>query len=85
MLVVNFLGNDFVNNRVEQGLIYGNISLVYIGNNRIMALPNTYNFEIHHGKIFTMRNFLTFMGGMFNGHGTAYPIYFNGTTKINTR
>src|SRR5690554_1703137 len=83
-ITVNFLGIDYKGYRKEQGLIYGNITLVYIGNNTIMALPDQYNFEMHGSKI-SMRNILTAMGGIFNGYGTPYHIYFQGTAKIKTR
>ena len=83
-ITVNFLGSDYKGYRKEQGLIYGNITLVYIGNNTIMALPDQYNFEMHGSKI-SMRNILTAMGGIFNGYGTPYHIYFQGTAKIKTK
>src|SRR5690606_30583758 len=50
-IVVNFLGSDYKGFRKEQGLIYGNITLVYIGNNKIMALTDQYNFEMHKAEI----------------------------------
>jgi len=84
-ITVNFLGSDYKGDRKEQGLIYGNITLVYLGNNKIMALPDEYNFEIHKGNILTKRNILTFMGSLYNGAGNSYHIYFQGTAKIKTK
>lgn len=84
-ITVNFLGNDYKGDRKEQGLIYGNITLVYIGNNTIMALPDQYNFEMHKGNLMSKRNVLTFMGSLYNGYGIPYYINFQGTTKIKTK
>lgn len=49
-----------------------------------MALPDEYNFEMHKAEM-TKRNVLTFLGGMWNGAGTPYYIYFQGTAKIKTK
>ena len=83
-IVVNFLGSDYKGLRKEQGLIYGNITLVYIGDNKIMALTDQYNFEMHKAEI-TKRNILTFMGSMYNGAGTPYYINFQGTAIIKNK
>jgi len=82
LLVVNFLGDDQKKGRTQQGLIYGSITLVYIGHNKIMALPDECNFKQHRGKTFTRRNILTFLGSLYNGRGTSYFIFFKGTAKI---
>lgn len=71
---------DYVN--PSQALIYGTVDVVYIGNNRIMVLPNTYDFDLKLEKGSLKRDFATMMGAMYNGSVTPYVIYFNGTTKI---
>lgn len=60
----DFLGSDYKGDRRDQGLIYGNITLVYIGNNTIMTLPDEYNFEMNKAEL-TKRNVLIFMRGMW--------------------
>lgn len=47
-----------------------------------MVLPNTYDFDLKLEKGSLKRDFATMMGAMYNGSGTPYIIYFNGTTKI---
>ena len=68
----------------EQALIYGTIGVVYLGNNRIMALPDKYDFDIK-GKMTVkgvFRDAATILGATYNGIGKPYYIQFMGTTKI---
>lgn len=81
-LVVNFNQTYYTNPR--QALIYGSITLIYIGNNKVMALPDTYDFDIklNPTKRGLIRDFATLGGSFYNGHGKPYEIRFLGTTTI---
>jgi len=58
---------------------------VYINNNTIMALPDTYDFDMKYNYSTAkgvIRDLGTLMGLYWNGAGTPYNIQFLGTAKI---
>ena len=83
MIYVNF-DQEFYTN-FDQAIIYGSIALVYIGNNTVMALPDTYDFDMKYNYSTAkgvIRDLGTLMGLYWNGAGTPYDIQFLGTAKI---
>jgi len=77
---VKFETSDFVN--INQALVYGTIGIVKIGENTIMAMPDTYNFDLKMQKGTFVRDAATLMGKHMAGIGKEFPIYFRGTTKL---
>ena len=84
MIYANFDQSHYTN--FDQAIIYGTIALVYLGNNTVMALPDTYDFDMKYNYTSLegiIRDFGTLMGSYWNGVGTPYVIQFLGTAKIN--
>ncbi|MDZ7777597.1 MAG: hypothetical protein U5L09_19265 [Bacteroidales bacterium] len=77
---VRFETSDYVNR--NQALVYGTIGIVKIGDNRIMAMPDTYNFDFKLQKGTFIRDAATILGKHYAGYGTPFPIYFRGTTTL---
>jgi hypothetical protein len=69
-------------NITQQGLIHGNVEIVYLGNNSVMIKPNEYNFDWFIPSGFNSRNFFTSVGAFWNGGGTSFWIQYNGIYKI---
>lgn len=42
----------------DDGLVYGNLTLKYQGNNQYSISSDTYNFEQHHGLVLVLRGLL---------------------------
>ncbi|MGG5506014.1 MULTISPECIES: hypothetical protein [unclassified Myroides] len=82
MIYVNFDQAYYTN--PKQALIYGSIALVLIGPNRVMALPDTYDFDIRFNLSTReiVRNVGTLWGAFYNQFGKPYEIRFLGTTSI---
>ena len=82
MIYVNFDQGYYTN--PKQALIYGTIALVLIGPNRVMALPDTYDFDIKLNPTVQgiIRDIATLWGAFYSNYGTAYEIRFNGTSSI---
>jgi len=71
----------------SEGLVLGTIEVVYIGDNKVMALPNEYNFEMQGEKTLrgVSRDIATAFGGFYNNggmRGQSYWIQFLGTATI---
>ncbi|MFA5621070.1 MAG: hypothetical protein WDA08_12270, partial [Weeksellaceae bacterium] len=83
IMVVNFYTTHYTN--LEQARVYGKILLVYIGDNTVMALPDTYDFNPEYNfstPDAVLREVGTITGHLFNGMGTPFGIQFLGTAKI---
>ena len=67
------------------GLVYGSITVEYKGNNLFSVLPDTYDFDIHIGNLFSWktirRNLETIGANYLHGSGTPFKIFFNGLYK----
>ena len=79
----NFVENtitkvDTFKGPIEQALVYGTISVKYIGHNLFFVLPDVYDFDMHrmNGLREIIRNVATVLGEMYNGNGTAFKIRF---------
>ena len=64
------------------GLVYGSITVEYLGNNSFRILPDMYDFDIHANSFFSWgtikRNIETIGTGILHGSGTPFKIIFNG-------
>ena len=64
------------------GLVYGSITVEYLGNNSFRILPDMYDFDIHANSFFSWhtikRNIETIGAGILHGSGTPFKIIFNG-------
>ncbi len=71
----------------SSGLVYGQLTLKYEGNNQFSIAPDTYNFEMHTGTSFgtRFRNFATRIGHMVAGAGTPFKINFSGNNTVRYR
>lgn len=78
---INFQSNKY-RTSTEQGLIYGNIGLVYFGGRNVMALPDRYDFDLHLRRGSFKRDLLTVLGLYYHGRGTPYWIIFYNWGKI---
>jgi len=67
----------------NDGRVLGNITVKYLGNNKVSILPDTYNFE-QHGKFMDspFRNSATVLGNWLAGDGKEFQINFKGINKI---
>jgi len=68
----------------DHAFIFGTITVILIGDNLIMALPDTYNFDLKNdfSTKGMVRNFGTMIGQAYNGAGNGFPIYIMGTKRI---
>ena len=78
---INFQSNKY-RTVTEQGLVYGNIGLIYFGGRNVMALPDKYDFDLHLTKGSFKRDLLTMLGLYYHGWGTSYWIHFYNWGKI---
>jgi hypothetical protein len=86
----NLLQNKY--NKLDDGLVYGTITLKYLGNNQVEIVGNdTYNFEIHKIQNVknlknvsreSLRNIETMIALGIHGTGKPFKIYFRGKGKI---
>ena len=64
------------------GLVYGSITVEYLGNNSFRILPDMYDFDIHANSFFSWgtikRNIETIGAGILHGSGTPFKIIFTG-------
>ncbi len=69
---------------INDGLVYGNISLKRYPNHTVRAFVDRYNFEMHSWRnpINWIRNFQTIIGELVAGDGTPYNIYPYGSKKL---
>lgn len=67
---------------LNDGMVYGTITLKYLGDNKVSSIGNTYNFDPKSGGSI-IREAETWLGGKIAGHGSEFTIYFFGTGKIN--
>jgi hypothetical protein len=73
-IVVNLLGNQYSN--LSDGLVYGSITLKQISEDKVMIMPDRYDFDIKYKSGLSKRNVLTIFGAYFAGPGQSFPIYF---------
>jgi hypothetical protein len=76
--------DKFMSN-LNDGLVYGNIQLEYLGNNEVMVynLHDIYDFDVKTWTSKTwIRNIETIGGNIVNGKGEPYIIWIYGKTKI---
>ena len=68
----------------QAGLVYGNITLLHIGDNMVRAYHDTYDFEMKSwfNPLNWGRNLETIIGGKVAGEGTPYQMKFIGTAKL---
>lgn len=66
-------GND-----LNEALVYGNIRLKKIDNNKFVIRNDIYDFDTHWDKIISFRNFATIGASIIHGYGTPYQIKLNG-------
>lgn len=69
---------------INDGLVYGNITLKRYPNHTVRAFEDKYNFEMHSwlNPMNWIRNFQTFIGEIVAGEGTSYYIYPYGSKKL---
>ena len=69
---------------VNDGLVYGNITLKRYPNHTVRAFEDEYNFEMHSwlNPMNWIRNFQTIIGGIVAGKGTSYKIYPYGSHRL---
>ena len=79
-----FHGNEY--SSLNDALVYGGITLVYVGGNQVKILPDYYNFEMHDWSTSVLRNLGTIGGRIINmdpmGTASGYTINFVGTATI---
>lgn len=69
----------FKNHSINDGLVYGTITLRYLGNGRVKAVKNDiYNFDPKPWYGNTIRNIETIIGGWNAEVGQGYKIHFRG-------
>jgi hypothetical protein len=73
-ILVKFDGKNYVNK--TQALVYGTITLVKIGSNKVMAMPDNYNFDMKYTPESTYRDIGTLLGLYLTPAGMPFPIYF---------
>jgi len=78
----NFAGSNY-NHSVTQALVYGNITLHLLSGNKVVASSDIYDFDLKLKSGTFRRDFLTQMGNLRNGGGTAFYIHFRGSAIIN--
>lgn len=69
---------------LNDGLVYGNITLTLDSNGYVSASYDTFNFEIHGGFFggSVWRNIGTVFGNIAAGQGQDFDIYFRGKVKL---
>ena len=77
--------NEMTAMQINQGKVYGSISIQYLGDNQFKIYPDKYNFDyqpnIHNNANVTLRNIGTIFSGMIHGVGRSFSIKFQGTYK----
>ncbi|MEM7487355.1 MAG: RHS repeat-associated core domain-containing protein, partial [Bacteroidota bacterium] len=69
----------------KDGLVYGQLSVEYIGDNQFKIFNDNYGFELHSGIENTPRNLFTILGRIFAGPFTGgIPFDINFYNRINT-
>ncbi|MCE2989517.1 MAG: RHS repeat-associated core domain-containing protein [Nitrosomonadaceae bacterium] len=73
-IIVNLLGDQYTN--LSDGVVYGNITLKKISEDKVMIMPDRYDFDIKFELGVSKRNKLTIIGAYYAGPGQSFPIYF---------
>ena len=70
--------------KLYQALVYGSISVQYLGNNTVKILDDEYNFDMHPFSNLreTFRNVETIIASVLHGTGKPFDIHFKGVNKI---
>ena len=79
-MAFNFAGDYFTN--MDQALVYGNLTLRLLSNNRVIAHSDVYDFNLMFNEGTFRRDVLTIAGHMYNGPGTPFNIHFYGIARI---
>ncbi len=66
----------------KSGRVFGNIDLIYKGNNQFFIGPDDYHFP-HAPGSGVFRNFANKIGKIYAGKGTEFRIYFLGRNTVN--
>lgn len=74
----------FVSNSINDGLVYGHVTLKRYPNNTVRAFADNYSFEMHNWKNPSNwgRNAETVIGNRVAGEGTRYEINVYGSKRI---
>ncbi len=81
---INLASNHYAG--LDQGLVYGGITLEKTGVNTFRVKPDTYNFEMHSWSSKTaLRNVQTFGARILHGSGQPFKINFDGHYTIQGR
>lgn len=69
---------------VDQGIVYGSISIEYVGNNAVLISDDKYDFDMHSWSNIgeSVRNIETIFADWVHGTGTPFKIHFKGYNKI---
>lgn len=78
-ILVKFDGKNYVN--TTQALVYGTITLVKIGPDKVMAMPDTYNFDLKFTENSFYRDIGTMIGLFVAPAGKSFPIYFYNSVR----
>ena len=74
--------------QILQGLVYGSITIEYLGNNQFKIHTDNYGFEMHnnpkHAINVFLRNIETFGAHLLHGQGTSFDIHFRGVYQYKT-
>ncbi len=73
--------------QINNGLVYGSITIYDAGNNNIKAMRDIYDFDMHPWSGNKIRNIETFLGELvatncFTSSGSPFKIFFYGTNQI---
>ena len=76
---------DMFKGKLYQALVYGSISVQYLGNNTVKILDDKYDFDMHRFSNWreTFRNVETIFASGLHGYGKPFDIHFKGVNKIN--
>ena len=66
----------------NDGPVYGTITLILVDKNTVIALPDTYNFDIKNLSTSKTRNILTLIGNTVAGNGKGFKINFTGSKNV---
>ena len=69
---------------LDDGLVYGHITLKRYPNHKVRAYSDRYDFEMHSWKnpLNYLRNIETMIGKMVSGNGNSYEINIYGETEL---
>lgn len=74
----------YISSKIEEGLVYGNLTFKRYPNHQVRAYADKYNFEMHpwRNPLNWSRNVETMIGARIAGQGTPYTIYLYGSQQL---